>query len=312
MRKIILLLLLLNSCALYEDARKNPNLRDGVHKMEENKTKVVLLGTGTPNANPERSGPCVAMVVNDTPYLVDCGPGLVRRAAEAYQLGVTALRMENLNHLFVTHLHSDHTTGYADLILTPWVLERSQPLKAFGPPGLKRMTDHLLKAYEEDIKVRIHGYEQANPFGCQVEVKEFGPGKIYEDANVKVIAFPVKHGAWEHAYGFRFETRDRVVVISGDATPCETLVEQAKGCDLLIHEVYCKKSFDKREPKWRKYHQDSHTSTHELAHLANRIQPKILVLYHQLYWGEDDARLLEEIKEIYSGPVYSGQDLDIY
>ena len=95
----------------------------------------MLLGTGTPNAEPDRSGPSVAIVVGDTPYIVDCGPGVVRRATAAQAAGIEALEPKKLTRLFLTHLHSDHTAGYPDLVLTPWVLEREQPLEVYGPPG---------------------------------------------------------------------------------------------------------------------------------------------------------------------------------
>src|SRR5439155_7458005 len=112
------------------------------------RTLVVLLGTGSPPADPERSGPATAIVVNDTPYLVDFGAGVVRRAEEAaIQRGIKALEPTNLLVEFVTHLHSDHTVGYADLILTPWVTGRKVPLQVYGPAGIKEMTEHLLEAY---------------------------------------------------------------------------------------------------------------------------------------------------------------------
>src|SRR5687768_889741 len=83
-------------------------------------SRVVLLGTGTPSPDPERSGAATAIVVNGTPYLIDFGPGVVRRIAAASQRGVTGLGVVNVRVAFVTHLHSDHTAGYPDLILTPW------------------------------------------------------------------------------------------------------------------------------------------------------------------------------------------------
>ena len=131
-------------------------------------TKIVLLGTGTPNADPERSGPAVAIIVNDTPYLIDCGPGVVRRATEASQSGLAALNVENLKRLFVTHLHSDHTAGYSDLIFTPWVLGRDEPLEVYGPQGIGEMTEHILAAYQQDIRVRLDGLEPANDSGYRV------------------------------------------------------------------------------------------------------------------------------------------------
>ncbi len=275
-------------------------------------TKLVLLGTGTPNADPDRWGSAVAVVVNDTPYLVDCGPGVVRRAAAAYRNGITALDAPLLNRLFVTHLHSDHTLGYPDLIFSPWVLGRVEPLQVYGPPGIQSMTDHLLKAYEQDIHVRLDGLEPANVHGYKVDVTEFQAGKIYEDENVKVFAFPVKHGAWEHAFGFRFETPDKTIVISGDTTLNQAVIDAARGCDILLHEVYSHERAQDRPPEWRQYHEKSHTSTRELAMIATIAKPKLLVLYHQLFWGASSADLIREISRIYKGKVVSGNDLDVF
>ncbi len=275
-------------------------------------TKIVLLGTGTPGADPDRSGPAVAIVVNDTPYLIDCGPGVVRRAAKAFRSGVDALKVRNLNRLFVTHLHSDHTAGYSDLILTPWVLGRSKPLEVYGPTGIDEMTEHILAAYQQDIRIRLDGLEPANDSGWQVNSHDIEPGIIYQDSNVTVEAFAVKHGSWPEAYGFVFTTPDRKIVISGDTVPSETLVAKCDGCDILIHEVYSAVRFENRSPEWKKYHSSFHTSSYELAELASRAKPELLVLYHQLYWGATDEELLSEIKEKYDGEVVSGRDLDVF
>ena len=154
--------------------------------------QVVLLGTGTPNADPAHSGPSVAIVVDGSPYLVDFGPGVVRRAAAAYEAGIEGLAVERLNRAFLTHLHSDHTAGYPDLILTPWVLERDEPLHVYGPPGLNSMTDHILAAYRQDIRERIEGLEPANKQGYLVIAHEIDAGLVYQDARVRVEAFPVQ------------------------------------------------------------------------------------------------------------------------
>src|SRR2546423_8571930 len=119
----------------------------------QSSTRVVLLGTGTPNADPDRFGPSVAIVVGDASYLVDFGAGVVRRAAAAERSGIPALAAPRLTRAFATHLHSDHTLGLADLILTPWILERSAPLSVYGPRGLRAMANHLVKAYSEDLRV---------------------------------------------------------------------------------------------------------------------------------------------------------------
>jgi ribonuclease Z len=276
------------------------------------RTQVVLLGAGTPNADPDRSGPSVAVVVNNVPYLVDFGPGVVRRAEAARRKGVAGLAVPNLRRAFVTHLHSDHTAGYPDLILTPWVLGRKEALEVYGPPGLKHMTDHIVMAFRDDILVRLDGSEPANETGFQVEAREIEPGEVYKDENVVVTAFPVKHGSWPHAFGYRFKTPDRSIVISGDTTPAQTVIDACQGCDILIHEVYSVAGFAKREPAWQKYHAEFHTSSRDLAELASKAKPGLLVLYHQLLWTSTEEELLAEIRRAYKGKVVSGRDLDIY
>jgi len=277
-------------------------------------SKIVLLGTGTPNADPDRAGPSLAVVVNDTPYLVDFGPGVVRRASAAYSYGIEGLQVRNLKTAFVTHLHSDHTVGYADLILTPWVLGREAPLHVYGPKGIYKMTRHILAAYQEDIKLRIEGLEHANRTGYQVITHDIKAGRVYTDSNVSVDAFPVNHGSWLHAFGFKFTTPDRTIVISGDCRPSPSIINHCSGCDILIHEVYSAaelEDWQDRNPAWAKYMQSFHTSTLELAQLASRAKPKLLILYHQVT-NIPDEQLLKEIRARYSGKIVSGKDLDVY
>ena len=289
-------------------------------------TKLVLLGTGTPNACPDASGPSSAVVVGDRAYLIDFGPGVVRQAAKAYRNGIDALRPDRLVTAFCTHLHTDHTAGYPDLIFTPWVLERKEPLRVFGPKGIRNMTDHLLKAYKVDIDFRINGFEKANEVGYWVETQEITSGVIYRDDRVTVEAFPVSHGTLE-SYGFKFTTPDRVIVISGDTAPLEIVAEKAMGCDILLHEVEYTAGLAAREPKWQKYHREVHTLSVDLAEIAKKAGPKLLVTYHRIYHmeiqdntvdvGAEMARrneaILEEIRNAgYEGPVVNGMDLDVF
>ncbi len=278
-------------------------------------TKVILLGTGTPNPDPKHSGCSVAIVVNDVPYIVDFGPGVVRQAAALslrYGGEIEALNVKNIKRAFLTHLHSDHTVGYPDLIFTPWVMGRDEPLQVYGPEGIVEMTDNILKAYQEDIKYRLYGLEPANNQGWRVNAHEIQQGKIYQDKNVTVEAFHVKHGSWPNAFGFRFTTPDKVIVISGDTRPCENIIKFSQGVDILIHEVYCKKMYDKKNEFWKKYHAKNHTSTYELAEIANKTKPGLIILYHILFWGATENDLLEEIAEKYDGKVVVGIDLGIY
>lgn len=280
------------------------------------RTRVVMLGVGTPNADPDRSGPATAVVVDDRAYLVDAGAGVVRRAARAARDKlVLPLEAARLDKVFLTHLHSDHTLGLPDLLLTPWVLGRAAPLHVYGPPGTLLMMDRIRAAWEDDIRIRSEGLEphEDNPDGWRSVVFEVEPGLVYQDDLVKVYAIEVPHGSWEHAYAYRFEGPDRTIVISGDTAPSDAIVDACDGCDVLVHEVYSAERFRTRPPEWQRYHAAFHTSTLELAALAGRAHPKLLVLYHQLYWGTNDAGLIREMKAAgYTGDVRSASDLDIY
>ena len=284
----------------------------GLLIAQNSDTKLVLLGTGTPFADPTKSGPSLAIVVNNTSYIVDCGPGVVRRAAEASKLGFPSLEAAQLKTLFITHLHSDHTIGLADIILTPAVLDRNAPISIYGPVGSKKMTDDLMSAYKEDISIRINGLEKGDAIAYQVYTNEIKEGQIYKDSNLTVTAFKVQHGQWDNAFGFVFQTKDKKIVISGDCTYSENLIKYAKDCDILVHEVYSDAGLKKRTQRWQDYHSTFHTSTYQLAEIANQVKPKLLVLNHQLTFGTSLQSLLDELKSKYAGPVVNGADLDVF
>ena len=135
---------------------------------------------------------------------------------------------------------------------------------------------------------------------------------IYGDERVAVTAIPVRHGAWTSAFAYRFVTPDRTIVISGDTGPTDAIVDACNGCDVLVHEVYSTAGFATRPPEWQRYHAAYHTSSAELGALAARARPKLLVLYHQLYWGVSDDALVAEVRQVFKGRVVSGKDLDVY
>jgi len=287
-------------------------------------TKLVLLGTGSPPADPDRSGPASAVVVNGTAYLVDFGAGVVRRAKGAVvERGIEALDPVKLRVVFATHLHSDHTVGYPDLILTPWVLGRRVPLEVYGPAGIKDMTTHIFEAYRADFESRSKQYEEelyavgSFPSGHAVNAHEIKPGVVYQDANVKVTAFATKHTM--ESYGYRFDTADRSIVISGDTNPTQATIDACNGCDVLVHEVLTLDWLSRR-PDFTEYVRRYHTTTPQLAELATKARPKLLVLYHaSISWRPvvDSQRsrpevLLQEMVSRYPGHVVVGRDLDVY
>jgi ribonuclease BN (tRNA processing enzyme) len=297
------LCVVLVACALGFAADQNTN---------PTSTRVVVLGTGNPSADPERWGPAVAVVVNDRAYLIDCGPGVVRRAAAAEKNGISALKAKQLKIVFITHLHSDHTLGYPDLIFSPWVLGRTEALEAYGPHGLKNMTSHIEKAWTEDVQVRRRGLEQANATGYKVNVHEIQPGVVYRDENVTVTAFPVKHGIWKEAYGYTFQTRDRKIVLSGDTAPTDEVVKACDGCDVLLHEVFNPHGDELKDAHWKEYFATFHTSPAELGEIARRARPKLLVLYHQSLEKLPESDLVEQMGKEYSGNWVSARDLGVY
>jgi ribonuclease BN (tRNA processing enzyme) len=305
---------------------------NGDRKPISTRTRVVLLGTGTPVPDPDRSGPATAIVVGDSAYLVDFGPGVVRRAeAAVLDRGITALEPSNLKVAFVTHLHSDHTAGYTDLIFTGWTAGRSTPLEVYGPAGLSSMTEHILQAYRIDIETRINPEGNQRPIaeGWRVNAHEIKPGVIYKDANVTVTAFATRHAM--ESYGYRFETPDRTIVISGDTGPTDETIKACNGCDVLIHDAQLLELYAKMPERMHSFVTKYHTTTEQLADLATKAKPKLLVVYHTVSFRpgitapkflsamnsaasvrSTPELLQEELGSRYAGQFVIGRDLDVY
>ena len=277
-------------------------------------TKLIVLGSGTPNPDPNRAGSAYAVVVNETPYLIDFGPGVIRRAASLsppWGGKIEAMTVKNFEHAFLTHIHSDHSAGLADLLLTPWIMGRDKKLNLYGPKGLEQMASSTLEAFEDDINYRIYGTQPSNKMGYKFNFYLLSEGLIYEDENVSVEAFTVPHGSFDDAYGFRFTTEDKVIVFSGDTGPSKTLEKFAAGADILVHEVYSNAGFLKKTKDWQVYHQGHHTSTFEVGEIASRAKPKLLLLSHILFWGSTTDEILKETQSTYKGEIKIAEDLMI-
>ena len=273
-------------------------------------TVVILLGTGNPAPIPEMSGPATAIVVGSRVFLFDAGAGVMRRMTAA------KLPISGPTAVFITHLHSDHTLGYPDLIFTTWTFgRRKTPLEVYGPHGLQAMTDHIIAAWKEDIDVRTAGLAQLTPKGYAVHVHEISPGVVYDSAGVKITAIPVLHGNWKEAYGYRVDTPDRSIVLSGDTRPSAALEQAARNVDVLIHEVYQEAESLIGAPTPADgpvaYRRAFHTSDVELGRLAAAAKPKLLVLYHHAMRPDGGATMLARIRgEGYEGRIVFGKDLD--
>jgi ribonuclease BN (tRNA processing enzyme) len=271
---------------------------------------VILLGTGTPVPDPSHQGPSVAITVGGRLFLFDAGPGVVRQMAAA---GLP-YRGGPVTRLFLTHLHSDHTLGYPDLIFTSWVMGRRRALQVVGPPGTRAMTRHLLEAWAQDIEVRTRGLEREPAEGYRVAVREVREGVVYDSGNVRVTAFQVPHGTMPVALAYRLQTPEGTVVISGDTGPSPAIEAASQDADILVHEVYPAGRLAP-EPRpggtdWPRYMRSFHTSDRELGAIAGRARPKLLVLYHVIRMGAGDEELLQGVRAGgFEGQVVLGADL---
>jgi ribonuclease Z len=274
-------------------------------------TQIILLGTGMPYPDPKASGPATAVVVGKRVFLFDAGAGVMR------QMNAARLPITGPEAAFITHLHSDHTLGYADLILTSWTMRRVTALPVYGPRGLRSMTAHLLAAYREDIQVRTYGLEREVAGGYRVKVHEIKSGVVYERDGVRITAIAVPHGSWKEAYAYRIDTSDRSIVISGDTRPSDALERASRGVDVLVHEVYSPLHLaPENRPGgkyWPQYMREFHTSDVELGALASRAKPKLLILTHIIRMGSSDDDLLAGVRAGgFSGAVSVGKDQERY
>ncbi len=273
------------------------------------RTTIVMLGTGTPIPDPDRMGPGVAIVVDSVAYLFDAGSGIVRRSAAAARDNLPALRAPQLGFLFLTHLHSDHTLGLNDVLFTPWIQGRKAPLALYGPPGTRRLVNGIIDGNAEDIRERINSSGGPSAAGYKAVVHEIHEGEIYRDERITVRAFAVPHSKWKYAFGYRIDTPDRSIVISGDTRANDAIARACHGCDVLIHEVYSDAGFAGIPAARKLYHAQAHTSATQLGAIATAAHTKLLVLYHQLYFGSSDETLLTEVRSAFAGPVVSARDL---
>lgn len=275
--------------------------------------KVTLIGTGSPIPRPDRFGPSTLVEAGDQKLLIDAGRGAPIRL---WQVKVPPGRIDVL---FLTHYHSDHTSGIPDLWLTGWLPppfgQRKTPFHVIGATGAKALMENLQKAYALDIRIRIKD-ERLLPEGIAVRVEEFDKeGVVYEKSGVKVTAFEVDHGdAIKPAFGYRVDYKGHSVVISGDTRFNENVIKYGTGADLLIHEVAMPAPALMQIPAMQRIIAH-HTTPKEAGIVFDRAKPKLAVYSHIALFGNDRTAepslddLVAETRQTYGGPLEVGEDL---
>lgn len=267
--------------------------------------EITLLGTGSPMVDPNRAGPSTLVAAGGATFLVDCGRGVLMRAAAA---GVGAA---NLTALLLTHLHSDHITDLSDVITTRWVTTIVRtPLLIIGPPGTKAVVEATLAALAPDISYRIgHHADITEP--PTVEVSEVTEGQVWDSAGVRITVAPTDHRPVEPTIAFRIEHDGASVVLAGDTVPCATLDELAKGANALVHTAI-RKDLVQLSPSQRlRDILDYHSSVEQAAQTATRAGVGTLVLTHYvppLVPGQEEQWRALAAAE-FSGRVELGDDL---
>ena len=263
---------------------------------------VTLLGTGTPRPDIERFSQAILVEAGDHKLLFDAGRGAAMRL---HQIGVSS---DQIDRVFLTHLHYDHIVGLDDVWLTARLWQRVEPLTVHGPKGVKEFVDHLRQAYKFDQHVRHRQSGLARDLG-DLWVEEVEPGVAYLDGDLKVTAITVDHGAVKPAFGYRVDYGKRSVVISGDTTYESNLVTWSKGADVVIHEVMMvSETLLKKNPRLKKV-QKYHSSPKQAGQILAQIRPKLGILVHMLRFGVTEEQVLEALAKHYKGEVRLGADL---
>lgn len=280
----------------------------------ESDFKVTLLGTASPAPRVDRFGPSTLVEVGGQKLLFDAGRGVPIRLRQL------RIPLGKINTLFITHYHSDHTSGIPDVWLTGWLPtpygSRALAFHVVGPVGAKTLMSNLEKAYALDVKIRLED-EKTSPAGIATIVEEFDKdGVVYDKNGVKVIAFAVEHGAAiKPAVGYRIEYKNRSVTISGDTRYDENVIKYGTGTDLLIHEVGSARPelLASSVPVQRII--AHHTTPREAGLVFSRAKPKMAAYTHIVLLSSEKFpeptldEVIAETRQTYSGPLVVGEDL---
>ena len=286
------------------------------------KLELLLLGTSSPMHSPQRFGPSQLISAGGKNLLVDTGWGATLRL---FQAGVPPQRIDAV---FITHLHSDHTTDMADFLVMRWVGGIKHAIPIYGPAGTLRMIKGFQEAMAADTQYRLaHHGDKLWSGGLAADVTEFEageePAEITRIGDIVVKAFEVDHYPVKPAYGFRFEREGRSIVISGDTNPCAGLLKGAKNADILVCDSMNLEMMRGLEENLRKIGNEVQASLLEDAHtyhapitamaeVAAAANVQHLVLSHIMPPVGEDAvpQFTAGLDEIYRGKISVGRDLE--
>jgi ribonuclease BN (tRNA processing enzyme) len=277
------------------------------------RTRLILLGTaGGPRPRSSRSASAQVIVANDTAYVVDCGDGVARQLVRA------GVPLATVRHVFITHHHSDHNADYGNLLLLAWTAGLRTRVDAWGPPPLERMTKLFLEMNAADIGARIEdeGRVPLAPLVHPHDLPDGGP--VMRDDNLTVTAALVHHPPMDRAFAYRFDAADRSIVISGDTTRSDALVELAQGADVLVHEALYPAGIDRlvagvpNAPDLKRSIMSHHTTAEDAGRVAQAAGVTTLVLSH--FVPAEDPAITEQVwadaaGKWFRGRVIVGRDL---
>ncbi len=285
-----------------------------VDPHETKGTRLILLGTkgGPALTSHGRANPGTLLSIEGTPHVVDCGYGTSRQLVSA------GVPLNTVRSLFITHHHSDHNLEVGAIVYNGWAAGSAGRVDVYGPPGLERMVQAFFEYMKFDIDTRIE--DEGRPdLRKLVFVHEFEkPGVVLETGDVKVTAALVRHPPIRHAYAYRFDSKDRSIVVSGDTTYAPELAELARGADVLVHEVLYRPGVDallRRVGDARRLREHllaSHSIPEDAGRIAARAGVSTLVLSHFVP-GDDpsitDAQWAEGARAHFKGRIIVGRDL---
>ena len=289
-------------------------LNRSTFSQQNKSTRIILLGTkGGPRVGEAgRSNPATLLLINDVPYLIDCGYGVTK------QLITAGVALDRLRYIFITHHHSDHNLEFGPLIYNTWITGLPAQIDAYGPPGLTKMAEQFFDYQKFDIDVRIVDEGRTDPRKLVTTHEISKPGVVLTNTDVKVSMCVVRHPPIKDSFAYRFDAKDRSVVISGDTAYAPELAEFAKGADVLVHEVMYLPGIEallKRLPnatRLREHLMAAHTLPEDVGKIAAQAGVKTLVLTH--FVPGDDTSITDEqwsadVRKHFKGQIIVGKDL---